>query len=106
MDKQEFLDTLSSIGTCEDETQRRDMLASLNTEAGTLFDNNAELSSQLENLTSDNENLRAANMKLFLQVGANKSSEERQKDQTGHEGQETQKKLKYDDLFDDKGGLK
>lgn len=106
MDKQEFLDTLSNIGTCEDETQRRDMLASLNAEAGTLFDNNAELSSQLENLTSDNENLRAANMKLFLQVGANKNSDERLKDQTGHEGQEAPKKLKYDDLFDDKGGLK
>lgn len=106
MDKQNFLDTLTQIGTCEDETQRRDMLATLNTEAGTLFDNNAELTSQIETLTSDNENLRAANMKLFLQVGADKSSAERQKDKTGIDNPDEPQKLKYEDLFDEKGGLK
>lgn len=106
MDKQNFLDTLSQIGTCEDETQRRDMLATLNKESSTLFDNNAALTSQVESLTTDNENLRAANMKLFLQVGAEKDSAERKKDQTGHEKDEPEKKLKYEDLFNDEGGLK
>lgn len=106
MDKQEYLDTLTQIGTCEDETQRREMLATLNTESSTLFDNNAALTSQIESLTTDNENLRAANMKLFLQVGADKDSAARKKDQTGHENDEPEKKRNYEDLFDEKGNLK
>lgn len=106
MDKQEFLDTLTQIGTCEDETQRRDMLATLNTEASTLFDNHANLTEQNKTLTAANEDLRSANMKLFLQVGANKTEQQRQHDTTGHEKEEPAKKLTFDALFDEKGGLK
>lgn len=106
MDRQEFLDTITQIGTCEDETQRRGMLATLSTEAGTLFDSNADLTSQIEALTNKNNELTAANMDLFLQVGANKSSAERKKDQTGIENPDEPQKLKYEDLFDEKGGLK
>lgn len=103
MDKKEYLDTLTKIGTCEDETQRRDMLATLNKEAETLFDTNATLTTQNEAFKSDNELLRSANMKLFLQVGANKTPEQRQHDQTGHQKEEPEQKLTYDDLFKEGG---
>lgn len=103
MDKKEFLDTLTTIGTCEDETQRRDMLANLRKESETLFDNNATLTTQNETFKADNEALRAANMKLFLQVGASKTPEQRQHDQTGHDKEEPEKKLTYDDLFKEGG---
>lgn len=106
MDKQAFLDTLTQIGTCEDETQRRDMLATLSGEATTLFDNHATLTSQNESLTQANEDLRAANMKLFLQVGANKTEQQLQHDRTGIQKEEPETKLKYEDLFNDEGGLK
>lgn len=105
MDKKEYLDTLTKIGTCEDETQRRDMLATLNKEAETLFDTNATLTTQNEAFKSDNELLRSANMKLFLQVGANKAPEQRLHDQTGHDKEEPEQKLTYDDLFKE-GGTK
>lgn len=106
MDKKEFLDTLTKIGTCEDETQRRDMLANLNKEATTLFDNNATLTTENEKFKADNEDLRSANMKLFLQVGANKTPEQRKHDQNGHPEGEPEKKYSYDDLFNEKGELK
>lgn len=103
MDKKEFLDTLTKIGTCDDDAQRREMLADLNKEAETLFDNNATLTTQNEQFAADNESLRATNMKLFLQIGENKSPEQRQKDQTGHPAEEPEQKLTYDDLFNEGG---
>lgn len=106
MEKKEFIDTLTEIGTCEDETRRRDLLATLNTEASTLFDNNATLTTQNASLTSDNENLRAANMKLFLQVGQQKDTAEKMKDTTGIQQEQPAKKKSFNDLFDEKGGLK
>lgn len=106
MDKQEFLDTLTKIGTCEDETERRTMLATLNSEASTLFDNHATLKTENDSLKLDNENIRAANMKLFLQVGANKTEQQRQHDQTGHDKDEPEQPMKYEDLFNEKGELK
>lgn len=106
MDKKEFLETLAKIGTSEDETERRSLLADLNKEATTLFDNNATLTTQNKALSDDNENIRAANMKLFLQIGANKTEQQRQLDQTGHQKEEPEKVMKYEDLFDEKGELK
>lgn len=97
--KQEFLETLTNIGTCEDETERRALLASLNDEAATLFDNNATLTTQNEALAADNETIRAANMKLFLQVGAQKDEQQRKHDTTGHHDDEPKEPLKYEDLF-------
>lgn len=107
MGKDDFLKTLTDIGTCEDETQRRTMLASLNTEATTLFDNFASLTQQNETLKKDKEDLRSANMKLFMQVGNTKTQQQQQQDTTGiHNNNEPEKKLTYENLFDEKGGLK
>lgn len=102
MDKQQYLDTLTEIGTCEDATRRRELLANLHTESSTLFDNNAALTTANKTLTDDNENLRSANMKLFLQVGSNKTDEQRKKDTTGVV-ETPDKKLTYEDLFKDGG---
>lgn len=103
--KQEYLDLITNIGTCEDEVQRRDMLASLSSEASELYDNNEQHLVDIGQLTADNETLRAANMNLFLKVGANKSEAERIKDTTGI-NQEPAEKRKFEDLFDEKGGIK
>ena len=69
MQKQEFLDIITQIGTCEDEVTRRDLLAQLSDEAGKDYDNLATLTETNRTLTSDNETLRNANMKLYLRVG-------------------------------------
>lgn len=105
MEKQEFLDLMNNIGTCEDEVQRRELIASAIEGASADYDSLAELTTKNENLTSDNEKLRDANMKLFLRVGESKQSDEMKKDTTGIDNKEIQKK-DFKDLFDEKGGIK
>ena len=104
MDKQAFVDLVQKIGTCEDEVQRREMLANMQDEVSAVFDTNETLTTQNTTLTQNNEQLREANMKLFLRVGESKSQAEQFKDGTGLE--KPKEKLKFDDLFNDKGGLK
>ncbi len=100
--KQEFLDKLTEIGTCEDDTQRRSMLAGLSTEAEKLYDDNEKLTDSNKDLTAKNENLRSANMDLFLQIG-----NKRKPDDDSSGGAEDDHKAKtYESLFDEKGELR
>ena len=69
MEKQDFLNRISEIGTCEDDVQRRELLSALSEEASKDYDNLATLTETNTNLSNDNEMLRQANMKLFLRVG-------------------------------------
>ena len=57
-------------------------------------------SNNLEKMQADNEQLRAANMKLFLKVG-----EPEQTDDTIKNGKQDNTP-KYEDLFDESGNLK
>lgn len=105
MEKQEFLDRITEIGTCEDDVRRRELLASLSDEAGKDYDTITTLTESNEALQNDNETLRDANMKLFLRVGEEKTQHERKKDNTGIDEQPKEKRS-FDDLFNEKGGLK
>jgi hypothetical protein len=100
MERQKFLDTLTQIGTETDEATRRELLATLQTEAGSLYDSNANLTEQNSTLTKNNEDLRSANMKLFLRVG------NPNKNEPDGSGEEPPKKRRYEDLFNENGGLK
>lgn len=105
MDKSAFIEAIKNIGTCEDDTQRLELLSALNEEVSKDYDKLTELETSNEALTTDNENLRSANMKLFLRIGESKSDEEVRKDSTGiKEDKETKREFK--DLFDEKGGIK
>lgn len=104
MDKQEFLNKITEIGTCEDDVQRRTLLAELSEESEKVFEDFAIAKETGVNLAADNEKLRAANMKLFLRVSEAKNPEDVQHDSTGLE--QPKEKLKFEDLFDEKGGLK
>lgn len=103
MDKEIITSRISAIGTCEDEAQRRELLASFQDDILKDYDEHSALKSANEKLTSDNEALRSANMKLFLRVGEQKSPEETAKEK-GFE--EPDKKLEFKDLFDEKGNIK
>lgn len=100
MTKEEFQNIIKEIGTCEDEAQRREMLTSLEENTSPIFDSVDELTSRNTSLTEDNESLRSANMKLFLRVGGRT-----QEDVRHDEHNEEPKKLKFEDLFNEKGGL-
>lgn len=104
MEKQDFLNRISEIGTCEDDVQRRELLSALSEEASKDYDNMSTLTETNKNLSSDNEMLRQANMKLFLRVGESKDPDKVKENETGMK--EEDKKLSFDDLFDEKGGIK
>lgn len=76
-------------------------LTSVMDEFNTVYDNNETLTHENETYKSNNEKLREANMKLFLRVG-----EEKKPEPTNEPEEPKEEKLKFEDLFDDKGLLK
>lgn len=105
MDRDKIIAMIQNAGTTEDEVERRTLLTDLNNNVAELFDKEKTLEEENQKLKEDNEKIRQANMELFLQVGSNKSKEETIKDETGAESKEPEKR-KFEDLFDEKGGLK
>ena len=112
MDKATFLKKIKEIGTCEDDAQRRVLLTEINDEVSNVFDENENLKTANEDLTTlndqfknDNETLRQANMKMFLKIGEDKPEGETTKNSTGITNPVEDKK-NFEDLFNEKGGLK
>ncbi len=99
--KTEFLNKVKEIGTCEDEAQRRALLAEMSDEVSKDYDEIETLKQAQTEYETNMESLRAANMSLFLRLGADKAQEETGADETNND-----EKLKFEDLFDEKGGLK
>jgi len=101
MNKDEFLESIKTLGTCEDDVERRTILADLSEKVSSVFDSHDSYKDLYEKSNADNEKLREANMKLFLKVGDEKEPA------TQVTPQEPQKQeLKFEDLFDEKGMLK
>ena len=98
MDKTALINRITEIGTCEDETQRRELLTQLQEEAEQDYDRLSQLEETNNQLTSVNEDLRSANMKLFLRIGDHKAQ-----DQGSFEDKP---KREFKNLFDEKGGIK
>lgn len=105
MDREQFLEIVNNIGTTEDETQRRELLTQLKDNVTNIFDANETLTTENNQYKEDNEKLRSANMKLFLRVGADKTDDEIKKNQVGETGKEKEPR-KFENLFNEKGGLK
>ena len=101
MEKQEVLDLIQQIGTIEDDVERRGKLAELSDEVSKGYESIETLTAENQTLTQDNERIRQQNMDLFLRVGEPKKKEGR-----GSEGSEDREKRKFEDLFDEKGGIK
>lgn len=100
MDKDTFNSLIQQIGQCDDDVERRELLTSLADDTNPMFDRVTDLEQQNTQLTDDNETLRSANMKLFLRVGDKSKPEE----PPGLEPEPP--KRKFDDLFNDQGGIK
>jgi hypothetical protein len=99
MNKAEFTERLQAIGAEEDEVQRRDLIAQLIDEGGADYDDHAAAVAARDQALQDNEDLRAANMKLFKRVG-----EQREPDIDPNK--KPPEKRSFANLFNDKGGLK
>ena len=101
MDKQAFLDQITEIGKQEDAAQMRTMLSALTDEVSAVFDDRDNLAEQNQSYAQDNESLRSANMKLFLQVGEQRGE--------GNPAPEIDppkpQKMSFNDLFDERGNI-
>lgn len=106
MDKKEFEDRIKEIGTCEDEVQRRELLTSLNDDVATVFDNNQTLQSDNDKYKEENEKLIESNRKYFMRLETQKNIEQKQKEVAGDDGGEPKEPRKFENLFDEKGGIK
>lgn len=101
MEKQEVLNRITAIGSCDDEVQRRELLSQLSEEVAKDYDNLATLTETNATLTSDNEALRSANYKLFCRVGESKDDNH----STENHNENTTETLTYEGLFNEKGEL-
>ena len=104
MDKDTFEAKIKEIGSLETAEEMRAGLAELQNGVGEIYDNNAKLSEQHERDTIEMEAIRQANMKLFTQLGTEKTPAKQAEEQTGLK-QETVERRKFEDLFDEKGNF-
>lgn len=99
MNKEEFLESITAIGSSEDDVARRELLADLSEKVTSIFDDNNTLTENNKNLAADNEKLREANMKLFLRVGEQREPDTPKTDPTPE-------RRSFKNLFDEKGNIK
>ena len=112
MNKEEFIEVIQKIGTCEAEEDRRAMLTELQDKMSVVYDeieNNKTTMDALNSTisTKDEEisKLQKVNMDYFMRISSQKSEQELVKDSTGI-NEESTKTRRYEDLFDEKGMIK
>ena len=94
---EELKESISNIGQLEKVEDIRNELLTLQNSVEADYTLLASVTAERDELKSNNESLRSANNKLWLQLG-----EPEVKDQ---EPDTEPKSLSYSDLFNDKGGL-
>lgn len=105
MDKDTFEQKIKELGSLETVEEMRAGLAELTDPFGELYDANVSLKEQHDADTIEMENIRQANMKLFTQLGSQKSPEQTTEEQTGLKQDEPKTRRKFEDLFDNKGNF-
>ena len=104
MDKEAFEAKIKEIGSMETVEEMRAGLGELNTSVSEIYDANATLTEQHANDIKEMEAIRQANMKLFTQLGSEKTPAKRVEEQTGLK-QEPVERRKFENLYDDKGNF-
>lgn len=104
MTREEFLQKLTDIGTSEDDVDRRTLITEITDEVNNLYDNNDSLTNLNNKYIDENEKLKNANMKLFLQVSGNNDNKIDDNKNENDEGEKQPRK--FEDLFNEKGRLK
>ncbi len=99
MDKVEINNRIQAIGQCEDASQRLELLAKFQEDLEPDYERLTDLETQNSQLSSDNEDLRSANMKLFLRIGE-------QKGPAKEPFEDEKPKREFKNLFNEKGSIK
>lgn len=101
--RESFNDLVTRIGTCEDSTERTTLLSELSEGVSPMFESIQDLTNQNNDLNNRVKEVQDRNMELFLRVGE-KNSDKADDKNTG--GNKSENDLKYEDLFNENGGLK
>lgn len=99
MKKDELQQRLQEIGTCEDDAQRRNLIASLSEDVSADYDAHDAVVTERDQLQTANKQLQDYNMDLFKRLPV-------KKDDTPAGGDKPAEKRKFEDLFDEKGEIK
>lgn len=100
LSKDELFAKLTAVGTIEDAAERRMILTEITDDLGSVYDANDVLTEANTKYATDNKKLQDYNMQLYLKLGSQTKAEE-----TVVKTEETPR-LKFEDLFNDKGELK
>lgn len=101
MDKETFEAKIKELGSLETAEEMRAGLAELQEGVSSIYDDNANMKEQHEHDTIEMENIRQANMKLFTQLGSQKSPEQTTAEQTGLKQDEPEPRRSFDKLLSD-----
>lgn len=99
MDKETFEEKIKALGSLESAEEMRAGLAELVNHVSELYDANASLKEQHEADTIEMESIRQANMKLFTQIGSQKTPQQQTEEQTGLKQDESQPRRSFDNLL-------
>jgi regulator of replication initiation timing len=105
MDKETFDNKIKELGEMETPEEMRAGLAELQEAVSSVYEDNANMKKQHDDDTIEMESIRQANMKLFTQLGSQKTPEQTTEEQTGLKQDEPKPRRKFEDLFDDKGNF-
>ena len=99
MDKETFEEKIKELGSLESAEEMRAGLAELAEGINPVFDANANLTEQHESDVIEMEKIRSANMKLFTQLGSQKTPQQTIEEQTGLKQEESQPRRKFEDVL-------
>ena len=99
MDKETFEEKIKELGSLESAEEMRAGLAELVQPVSELYDANANLTSQHDADIKEMEAIRQANMKLFTQLGSQKTPQQQTTEQTGLKQEESQPRRSFDNLL-------
>lgn len=97
MKRSEIAEKFKNLGAMDSVEEIRAGLVELQNEFETDYEQHEQVQTRNDELVAENEKLTAYNKKLYLSIPAGK--------ETVEEKQET-KEYKFEDLFNEKGGLK
>ena len=99
MDKETFEEKIKELGSLESAEEMRAGLAELAEGVNPLFEANANLTTQHESDVIEMEKIRNANMKLFTQLGSQKTPQQTIEEQTGLKQEESKPRRSFEDLL-------
>lgn len=105
MEREELLKSITEIGTCEDEAQRRTLLTNLTENVGKVFDEvdtlktDAEsMQTKLDEANAKVESTKEENKKLFLKLSDQMSEADGMSGETGIKKEEKKEYKSYKEL--------